>query len=134
MERLSSTVFYFLSYFGWSVNYMSQVSKFHKFSLTCSETEARCIFEGFQYYHLWTVQFHFSSIFFSFFHLVCKLLRSLFQFLLISKFYELSPWIKKHISEMSRNVSINLYLRPFCIAIYRKFYLCFTLFQIFSGL
>ena len=29
----------------------------------------------------------------------------------------------EHASEMSRNVSINLYLRPCSIAIYEKFYL-----------
>ena len=31
IERLVSTVCYFLSYFFWSVNYMSRVSKFHNF-------------------------------------------------------------------------------------------------------
>ena len=35
----------------------------------------------------------------------------------------LNLWIMKHISKMSRNVSINLYLRPCSIAIYGKFYL-----------
>ena len=35
-----------LSHFCWSVNYVSRVSKFHNFFLTCSETEAWCIFEG----------------------------------------------------------------------------------------
>ena len=53
--------------FCWSVNYMSWVIKFHNFFLTCSETEARCIFEGFQHCHLWKVQFQLSSTFFSFF-------------------------------------------------------------------
>ena len=46
-------------------------------------------------------------------------------FLLASKLYELSLWIIEHILEVSRNVSINLYLRPFSIAIHGKFYLCF---------
>ena len=42
------------------------------------------------------------------FHLVCELLKSLFShILLVSKFYELILWIL-----FSRNVSINLYLRP----------------------
>ena len=47
IERLFLTVSHFLSYFCWSVNYMSQVIKFHNFFLTCSETEARSAFEGF---------------------------------------------------------------------------------------
>ena len=67
MARIFSTVSYFLSHFYWSVNYMSQVSKFHNFFLTCSKTEARCTFERFQYCLLWKVQFQLSSNFFSFF-------------------------------------------------------------------
>ena len=126
IERLFSTVCFFLSYFSWSVNYMSRVSKFHYFFLTCSETEARCIFKGFWYCHLWKVQYQFSNIFLALFHLVCQLLKSLFSpFLFVSKLYELSVWIIEHILEMSRNISINLYLRPFSIAIYGKFYSCF---------
>ena len=35
----------------------------------------------------------------------------------------MSLWIMEHTSEMSRNISINLYLRPCGIAIYGKFYL-----------
>ena len=65
IQRLFSPVCYFLSYYCWSVNYMSRVSKFHSFFLTCSETEA--IFEGFQYCHLWKVQFQLFSTFFRFF-------------------------------------------------------------------
>ena len=65
--KLFSTVCYFLSHFCWSVNYVSWVSKVHNFLLTCSETEARCIFKGFQYCHLWKVQFQLSSTCFSFF-------------------------------------------------------------------
>ena len=61
------TISDFLSHSTWSVNYMSRVSKFHNFFLTCSETEARCIFEGFYYCHLWKVQFQLSRTFFSFF-------------------------------------------------------------------
>ena len=57
----------------------SQVSKFHNFFLTCSETEARCIFEGPWYCHLWKVQFQCSGTFLAFFQLVCKFLKSLFQ-------------------------------------------------------
>ena len=46
---------------------------------------------------------------FSFFHLVCKLIKSLFWFLFVGHFlYE------SLISEMSRSLSINLYLRPNC--------------------
>ena len=41
----------------------------------------------------------------------------------------------EHTSEMSRNVSINLYLRPCSIAIYGKFYLyCLYHLRLFSGL
>ena len=67
MERLFSTAGYFLSHFCRLVKYVSQVSKFHNFYLTCSETEAKCIFEGFLYCHLWKVQFQLFSTFFSFF-------------------------------------------------------------------
>ena len=57
----------------------------------------------------------FPAPFSAFFHLVCKLLKSLFcLFLLVSKFHEL-------ISEMSRSLIMNLYLRAFSIAIYQKF-------------
>ena len=58
--------------------------------------------------------------FFCFFYLVCKLCKGLFQSLCQS--VELSFWIMEHTSEMSRNISINLYLRPCGIAIYGKFY------------
>ena len=47
IERFISTVCYFFSYICWSVNCMSWVSKFNNFFLTCTETEARFIFEGF---------------------------------------------------------------------------------------
>ena len=52
-------------------------------------------------------------------------------FLLVSKLYELSLWVIELISEMSSNVSINLYSRPFSIAIYGKFCLCFLYYSDF---
>ena len=85
-KRIYKTVCYFLSYFCWSISCMSQVSKFHNFSQTCSETGARFIFEGFQYCHLWKVKFQLSSaclafLYFSFFLFLSffKLLKSLVQ-------------------------------------------------------
>ena len=74
---------YPLSYFCWILltfllNYRSRVSIFHNFFLTCSETEAICIFESFEYCHLWKVQLQLSSAFLAFFHLACKLLKLLF--------------------------------------------------------
>ena len=130
MERLFSTVCYFLSHFCWSVNYMSQVSKFHNFFLACSGTEARCIFEGFEYCHLWKVQFQLSSTIFSFFFIWSVNYSSHFfsPFLLVSKLYELSLWFH-------RCPDMSLYLRAFSIAIYQKFDLYYLyLFRLFSGL
>ena len=67
IERLFSVVCYFLSYFCYFVNCMSQVGKFHNCFQICSEIEASFIFEGFYYCHLWKVQFQFSSSFLAFF-------------------------------------------------------------------
>ena len=47
IERFISTVFCFFSYICSSVNCMSLVSKLNNFFLTCTETDARFIFEGF---------------------------------------------------------------------------------------
>ena len=103
IERFISTVCCFFSYICWSVNCMSWVSKFNNFFLTCRETEARFIFEG-------------------------------FNIVLYGKFIS-DFWIMAHTLEMSRNVSINLYLRPCGIAIYGKFYLyCLYHLRLFSGL
>ena len=57
----------FFSYICWSVNYMSWISKLHNFFLTCLETEARFIFEGFKYCLLQKVNFHISATFLAFF-------------------------------------------------------------------
>ena len=61
LERLFSTVCYFLSYFCWSVACMSRVIKFHNCFLTCSEIKTTFIFEGFLYCRLCKVQFQLSS-------------------------------------------------------------------------
>ena len=81
IERLFSTVCCFFSYISWSVNCKSWVSKFHHFFLGCLETKARFIFEGFKHCLLWKVHFQLSSIFFSSFHLVCKLSKGFFRLL-----------------------------------------------------
>ena len=70
----------------------------------------------FKLFFIWSVNW--SSHFFS-------------PFLLVSKLYELSLWVIELISEMSSNVSVNLYSRPFSIAIYGKFYLCFLYYSDF---
>ena len=79
LERFISTVCCFFSYIYWSVNCMSRVSIFKKNFLTCTDTEARFIFEGF----ITAVYGKFISdspiIFFTFFYLVCKLFKGLFQ-------------------------------------------------------
>ena len=50
IERFISTICCFFSYICWSVNCMSWVSKFKKFFLTCTESEARFIFEDFLFF------------------------------------------------------------------------------------
>ena len=62
----------------WSVNCMSWVSKFSNFFLTCTETEARFIFEGFNIV-LYGKFISDSPILFCFFYLVCKMCKGLFQ-------------------------------------------------------
>ena len=47
MERLISTVCDFFSYFGISTNCRSWVCKLHSIFLTCAESEAISMFEGF---------------------------------------------------------------------------------------
>ena len=66
------------SYICWSVNCMSWVSKLNNFFLTCRETEARFIFEGFNIV-LYGKFISDSPILFLFFYLVCKLCKGLFQ-------------------------------------------------------
>ena len=78
IERFISTVCCFFSYICWSVNCMSWVSKFNNFFLTCTETEARFIFEGFNIV-LYGKFIYDSRILFLFFYLVCKLCKGLFQ-------------------------------------------------------
>ena len=77
-ERFISTFFWFFSYICWSVNCISWVSKFNNFFLTCRETEARFIFEGFNIV-LYGKFIYDSRILFLFFYLVCKLCKGLFQ-------------------------------------------------------
>ena len=118
-KRFISTVCCFFSCIFWSINCMSWVSKFNNFFLTCKETEARYIFEGFNV-ALYEKFISDSLIPFSFFLSSLQIVQGAFSAILsVSKLYELS--LIEHISEMSSNVSINLYLRPCTIAVYGKF-------------
>ena len=78
IERFISTVCCFFSYVCWSVYCMRWISKFNNFFLTCTETEARFIFEGFNIV-LYGKFISDSPILFLFFYLVCKLCKGLFQ-------------------------------------------------------
>ena len=60
-------VCFLFSHICWSVHCMSWVSKFYNFFRTCSETEARFIFERFKYCPLWKVNFQLSGIFLALF-------------------------------------------------------------------
>ena len=115
--------------FCWEVNYMSRIGKFYNIFLACSETDAWCIFEGFQYCHLGKVEFQLFSIF-KLFLIWCVNYWSHF----LATFCR-SVWVESLISEMSRSLSITLCLRPFSIAIYEKFDSCsLYFFRIFSYL
>ena len=72
------------------------VSKFHNF-LTCSETEARCIFEGFLYCHLWKVQFELLQYFFEHFFIWSVNCSNQFfsPFWLVSKLDKLNLWFQR---------------------------------------
>ena len=77
MERLFSTVCYFLSHSCWSVNYVSRVNKFHNVFLTCSETEARVYLRDFSTVINGKLNSNFPALSLAFIHLVCKLLKSI---------------------------------------------------------
>ena len=98
----------FFSYICWSVNCMSWVSKFDYVFLTCSETEARFIFEGLRLtvFSFMESSFPICPYFFNFFHLVYKLFKGLFQPLCRSVIFMSWVWIMQHISEMTRSVGI----------------------------
>ena len=78
IERFVSTVYFFFSHICWSVNCMSWVCKFNNFFMTCTETEARFAFEGFNVV-LYGKFISDSLILFLFFYRVCKLFKGLFQ-------------------------------------------------------
>ena len=78
IEIFFSTICCFFSYNCWSVKCMSWVNKFNNFFLTCTETEARFIFEDFNIV-LYGKFVSNSPIRFLLFYLVCKLFRELFQ-------------------------------------------------------
>ena len=102
---------------------MSWVSKFNDFFLTCTETEAWFIFQGAQCCPLWKVHFQYFYTFLAFLSGLQIVQGTFSATLSVSKLHELNLWIIEHISEVSKNVSIILYLRTYIIAIYRKFYL-----------
>ena len=118
------------SYICWPVNCMCWVSKCNNFFLTCMETEARFIFDGFNIV-LYGKFISDSLILFLFLFIwSVNCWRDFFSHFVISKLYELKLWIIEHTSEISCNVSINLYWRPCGIAIHGKFYL-YCLYQTF---
>ena len=79
IERLFSIVCCFFRYIFWSANYISWISKFHNFFLTCSETEARFTFGVLQVLPFMEKLFQTFQYRFSFLHLVCKLFKGDFQ-------------------------------------------------------
>ena len=96
IERLFSTVWYFLNYFCWSVKYMSRPSKFLQIFYDMQNTEGKLIFERFYHWHLWKVQFQLSNSFLGFFmwSVSCSS-HILSHFLLIIKLFELNLWCRK---------------------------------------
>ena len=97
----------------------------------CTETKARCIFNGFYYCHLQEVQFQISSTFLAFFiwSLNCS------SHFLVTFCYSVIVWVESLTLEMFRSLSISLYLRHFSTAIYGKFdFSWLYLFRLFSGL
>ena len=98
MERLFSTVCYFLSHFCWSVNYMSRVSKFHIFFWHAQKLRQGVYLRDFSIAIYGNFNSNFPVLFLAFFHLVCKFLKSLFSpFLLVSKLYELNLWFQRYL-------------------------------------
>ena len=96
IERLFSTVWYFLSYFCWSVKYMSRPSKFPQIFYDIQKAEEKYIFKDFYYWHLWKVQFQLSNSFLGFFMWSVNWSSHVFShFLLIIKLLELSLWLQK---------------------------------------
>ena len=93
----------FFSYICWSVNCMSWMSKFHNFFLTCTETEARFIFEGFKCCPLWEFHFHFLTFFI--WSVNCS--RDFFSHFVGQYIVWVKFWVIWHILEMSRSLSIN---------------------------
>ena len=87
------------SYISLSVNCMSWVSKFHNFFLTCSETEARFIFEIFKYCPFWKNSFHISGTFLAFFNCSVNCSRDLFSHFVSQQIV----WVE----------SLNTFKRPF---------------------
>ena len=77
-RKFFSTVCCFFSFTFWSVNCISWVSKFNNFFLTCTENEARIIFEGFNF-ALYGKVISNSPILFPIFYVVCKFFKGVFK-------------------------------------------------------
>ena len=85
-----------LSYFCWSVKYMSRPSKFPQIFYDIQKAEEKYIFKDFYYWHLWKVQFQLSNSFLGFFMWSVNWSSHVFShFLLIIKLLELSLWLQK---------------------------------------
>ena len=98
------------------------------------ETEARFTLEGFNIVLYGKFISDSPILFLLFFIWSVNCLRDFFCHFVVSKLHGLSFWIIEHASEMSHNVSINLFLRPCSIAIYGKFYLyCFYHLRLFRS-
>ena len=131
-KRVFSTVYYSLSYFiGHQITWVESVNSI-VFYWHAQRLRQGVYLSDFSIVIYGKFNSNFAVLILAFFHLICKLLKSLFSpFLLVSKLYKLSLWVIELILEMSRNVSVNLYLRPFSIAIYGKFCLCFLYYSDF---
>ena len=129
MERLFSTVCYILNHFCWSVNYATIATIFLNMPrnwgkvyiwwilvLSFMESSIPTFQYFFQLFFIWSVNCssHFLVPF-------CWSVNCI--------------WVEPLISEMSKSLNMDLYLRAFSIAIYRKFNLYYLrLFRLFSGL
>ena len=121
IERFISTVCCFLRYICWSVNCMSWVSKFNNFFLTCTETEARFIFEGFNIALYEKFISDSPILFLLFFYLVCILFEGLFRSLCQSVNY--MSWVSKfnNFFLTCREADASFIYEGFHIALYAKF-------------
>ena len=127
-----STACYFLSYSCWSVSYMSRVCKFHNFFWQAQKTIQGLYLQALSIAIYGKFDLNVWVLFLAFCIWSVNCLTQ--QLILVGKLYQLSLWITEHILGISRNLTINLYLRVSSIAIYGNFYLCFFTISVFFGL